>query len=387
MSWSVSRFTENKPQSHLFMPENIIKVKDSESRLKAIIDTAVDGIITIDSRGTIETLNPAAAKLFGYDEEELIGKNVKILMPEPDKSSHDRYIENYHRTGEGQIIGKGREVIGKKKDGTTFPFLLSISEVQLSGRKIFTGIIHDISELAKMKDALKKEMELNELKSRFVTMASHEFRTPLSAILSSVSLISKYNDPKDEEKRTKHINRIKSSVANLTGILNDFLSLSRLEEGQEMNNPEEFDIKELADDVMEEISSILKEKQLIEYNHFGTTSVLILDKNIIKNIFINLLSNASKYSAEGKKILLTTSIYDKHIDIVIKDEGIGIPDEDKPHLFNRFFRAHNTQNIQGTGLGLNIVKKYTTLLDGEVNFISELNKGTTFTITIPFLKQ
>jgi two-component system sensor kinase FixL len=367
------------------MPENIIK--DSESRLKAIIDTAVDGIITIDSQGTIETLNPAAARLFGYEEEELIGKNIKILMPEPDKSNHDKYIENYHRTGEGQIIGKGRDVIGKKKDGSTFPFLLSISEVQLSGRKIFTGIIHDISELEKMKDALKKEMELNELKSRFVTMTSHEFRTPLSAILSSVSLISKYNDPKDEEKRIKHINRIKSSVANLTGILNDFLSLSRLEEGREMNTPEEFDIKELSDDVMEEISSILKEKQLIEYNHFGTTSLLTLDKNIIKNIFINLLSNASKYSAEGKKILFTTSIYDNHLDIVIKDEGIGIPDEDKPHLFNRFFRAHNTQNIQGTGLGLNIVEKYVTLLNGEVNFISELNKGTTFTITIPFLNQ
>lgn len=366
------------------MPENIFK--DSESKLKAIIDTAVDGIITIDGRGIIETLNPAAARLFGYTEEELRGQNVKILMPEPDRSGHDQYIKNYHNTGEGQIIGKGREVIGKKKDGSTFPFLLSISEVQLSGRKIFTGIIHDISELAKVKDALKKEMELNELKSRFVTMASHEFRTPLSAILSSVSLISKYNDPKDEEKRTKHINRIKSSVANLTGILNDFLSLSRLEEGRVMNTPAEFDIRELSDEALEEISPVLKEQQVIDYNHFGETSLLELDKNIIKNILINLLSNASKYSGEGKKIFFTTSIIDHNLDIVVKDEGIGIPEEDKPYLFSRFFRAHNTQNIQGTGLGLNIVKKYVDLLDGKINFISELNKGTTFTITIPFSK-
>jgi two-component system sensor kinase FixL len=367
------------------MPENIIK--DSESRLKAIIDTAVDGIITIDGRGTIETLNPAAARLFGYAEEELRGQNIKILMPEPDRSGHDKYIDNYHRTGQGQIIGKGREVIGKKKDGTTFPFLLSISEVQLSGRKIFTGIIHDISELAKVKDALKKEMELNELKSRFVTMASHEFRTPLSAILSSASLISKYNDPKDEEKRIKHINRIKSSVVNLTGILNDFLSLSRLEEGKEMVSPVAFDIKELSDDAMEEIDPVLKEKQIVEYNHYGETSLLTLDKNILKNILINLLSNASKYSAEGKKIGFTTSIIGNSLDIVIKDEGIGIPDEDKTHLFSRFFRAQNTQNIQGTGLGLNIVKKYVDLLNGKINFISQLNTGTTFTITIPFLNQ
>jgi two-component system sensor kinase FixL len=365
------------------MPENIIT--DSESRLKAIIDTAVDGIVTIDSRGTIETLNPAAAKLFGYSEEELKGQNVKILMPEPDKSNYDKYIDNYYRTDEGQIIGKGREVIGKKKDGTTFPFLLSISEIQLSGRKIITGIIHDISELTKVKDALKKEMELNELKSRFVTMASHEFRTPLSAILSSASLISKYSEPKDEEKRIKHINRIKSSVANLTGILNDFLSLSRLEEGKVMNTPAEFDIKDLADDVIEEMPSLSKEDQLIEYNHNGETSFLILDKSIIKNILMNLLSNACKYSPEGKKIIFTTSIVENNLDIVVKDEGIGIPDEDKAYLFSRFFRAHNTQNIQGTGLGLNIVKKYVDLLNGKVSFVSELGNGTTFTVNIPFL--
>lgn len=367
-------------------PEDMHRIGDSQSRLKAIIDTAVDGIITIDSRGVIETLNPAAARLFGYQEEELIGKNVKMLMPEPDRSGHDQYIRNYHNTGKGQIIGKGREVIGKKKDGTTFPFLLSISEVQLSGRKIFTGIIHDISELAKVKDALKKEMELNELKSRFVTMASHEFRTPLSAILSSASLISKYNDPKDEEKRIKHINRIKSSVANLTGILNDFLSISRLEEGRVLNAPEEFDIKELSEEVVEEFSPLLKENQTIFYNHFGDTTLLSLDKNIIKNILINLLSNASKYSYDSSKITFTTSIIDLNLDIVIKDEGIGIADEDKPHLFSRFFRAQNAQNTQGTGLGLNIVKKYVDLLEGKINFISELNKGTTFTITIPFLK-
>ncbi len=366
------------------MPQEPNNKFDTESRLKAIIETAVDGIITIDSRGTIESLNPAAGKLFGYTEAELLGNNIKILMPEPDKSSHDKYISNYHSTGEGKIIGKGREVIGKKKDGTTFPFLLSISEVQLEGRKIFTGIIHDISELRKVKDALKKEMELNEMKSRFVTMASHEFRTPLSTILSSVSLISKYNDPKDEEKRMKHVHRIKSSVANLTGILNDFLSLSRLEEGMVMNAPVAFNIKELSDEVVEEMNMVLKNKQIIQYRHFGEDSQIHLDKNLLKNIFINLLSNAIKYSAEGKIIEFSTTINENHLDILVKDEGIGIPEEDKKHLFSRFFRAQNAQNIQGTGLGLNIIKKYIDLLNGKISFISELNKGTTFTITIPF---
>ena len=364
-----------------------VDLSESNSRLKAIIDNAVDGIITIDDRGMIESTNPAAARLFGYSKEEMIGFNVKMLMPEPDKSKHDQYIRNYHDTGIGKIIGKGREVIGKRKDGSTFPFLLSVSEVEFSERKMFTGIIHDISELQEVKDALKKEIELNELKSRFVTMASHEFRTPLSAILSSASLISKYNDPKDEEKRLKHINRIKSSVANLTTILNDFLSLSKLEEGKVLNNPVEFDVVEFSQEITEEMNPVIKEGQQIIYNHYGDYSKIILDKNIIKNICINLLSNAIKYSAENKKIEFVTSLYPDHIDILVKDQGIGIPEGDKQHLFSRFFRAHNAGNIQGTGLGLNIVKKYVDLLGGEICFISELNKGTSFTVTIPYLNM
>ena len=365
----------------------IVKNTDNNSRLKAIIDNAVDGIITIDSKGIVESTNPATARLFGYTQEEMHGNNIKMLMPDPDKSNHDRYIGNYHATGVGKIIGKGREVIGKRKNGTTFPFLLSISEVELSGGKVFTGIIHDISELKEVRDALKKEMELNELKSRFVTMASHEFRTPLSAILSSASLISKYKESKDEDKRLKHINRIKSSVANLTGILNDFLSLSRLEEGKVLNDPEEFNMKELSLEIVEDMNVVLKEGQSISYQHYGDELNVVLDKNIIKNICINLLSNAIKYSAEEKKIEFVSSINNNQLDIVIKDQGIGIPDEDKQHLFGRFFRAHNAGNISGTGLGLNIVKKYTDLLEGEIAFISELNKGTTFTITIPYTKK
>src|SRR6187431_3511450 len=167
---------------------------DLTSKFQAIVTNAVDGIITINERGIMESINPAAMQIFGYDENEVLGSNIKMLMPEPDQSSHDKYLGNYHATGERKIIGKGREVIGKRKDGSTFPFLLSISEVIHDNKKIYIGIIHDISELKEIKEALLKERELSELKSRFVTMASHEFRTPLSAILSSVSLIARYNE-------------------------------------------------------------------------------------------------------------------------------------------------------------------------------------------------
>jgi two-component system sensor kinase FixL len=234
---------------------------------------------------------------------------------------------------------------------------------------------------AEVRKALEKERELNELKSRFVTIASHEFRTPLSTILSSASLVSKYNEIGGKEKIEKHVQRIKSSVTNLTGILNDFLSLSKLEEGIVSNHPSEFNMKELTEEVKEEMHGMIKENQEIHYEHTGPEMVF-LDKQIMRNILINLVSNAIKYSEKGP-IDINSEVMDSMIHIRIKDQGIGIPEEDKPFLFTRFFRANNSGNVQGTGLGLNIVKRYVELLNGSLNYDSELGKGTTFKIVIP----
>ena len=367
-----------------YMPIKSTSRFDLESRYQAIIDNAVDGIITIDDRGNIESVNPSTVRMFGYEREELIGQNIKILMPEPDRGNHDKYISNYHATGKGKIIGKGREVIGKRKDGSMFPFLLSISEVILENKKIFTGVVHDISELREVKDALARERDLSELKSRFVTMASHEFRTPLSTILSSASLISRYTETKDDDKRIKHVNRIKSSVNNLTSILNDFLSLSRLEEGHVLNDPIEFSVTELSEEVIDEMNSILKEGQSILLTNEGDAFKVFLDKNLVRNIMINLISNAIKYSHEEQEIYVSTKIENSVLILEIKDHGIGIPEEDQSYLFSRFFRAHNAANIPGTGLGLNIVKKYLDLLRGRIEFTSKQSEGTIFTVQIPF---
>ena len=321
--------------------------------------------------------------VFGFTEDELVGKNIAILMPEPDRARHNSYVENYLQTGKAKIIGKGRELIGRKKDGSTFPFLLSISEVHLNDKLIFTGIIHDLSEIQQVKAALEKERELNELKSRFVTMASHEFRTPLSTILSSASLIARYVEEKDQDKRDKHISRIKSSVSNLTGILNDFLSLSRLEEGQIHNHPVEVVLNSVLEEIQDEMLSLMKEGQQLEVSFPDDSIQILIDKNLLKNICINLLSNAIKYSEEGKKISFRVQFQDRNILMEVQDQGIGIPEDEQVHVFNRFFRAHNASNIQGTGLGLNIVKKYLDLLGGEVNFKSKSHEGTTFFVTIP----
>ena len=668
-------------------------------RLEAIIRTATDGIIVIDQRGIIETVNDAAARLFGYAIAELVGRNINLLMPQPHRDRHNGYIENYLHTGLRRIIGIGREVEGMRKDGTVFPFRLSISEVKLRNRRIFTGIVHDLTEQKRAENALREEKEkarmyfdlantvnvvldtgglivelnekgcslvgrppeevigldwfelvlkgeekktvresfcrmmegkmelvpyyenqvtdhegnerffawhnnlirngkglvtgmissgtdismrrmaeqalqkekaraqqyldiantifvvinrdgtiallnkkgceilgyteeealgknwfdlalmkkdrekmrrifrslmkgkelgkssyfenvvqtrdggrrliawrnavikdenglnaatissgvditeqqaaeenikklnteleervesrteelaeavnqllhinkqleyeiqerklaeaalrkseqdlrkayetekkLNVLKTRFVSMASHEFRTPLSTILSSADIIEAYAESAQQDRREKHTNRIKSAVANLTGILNDFLSLSRLEEGKVEPDPVEFELRDFCREIIDELQGLLKKGQRIRCGENKQDRTVFLDKKFLKNILFNLLSNAIKYSDAGSPIDLSLTVKDDYFEISVTDYGIGIPEEEQQHLFTRFFRAHNVENIQGTGLGLNIVRRYVDLMNGNISFESKQGKGTTFRVQIP----
>ena len=414
--------------------------QDAVIRLQAIFDDAVDGIIIIDSRGIIEEVNKSACVLFGYNENELVTKSINMLMPHKEAVRHDGYIQNYQQSRIPKIIGIGREVTGKRKSGEEFPFWLAVNEVRLNDRTIYTGFIHDLSEIknaekrlqmlyeelekkviartyelenvvnqllalnkqleeeinikikiqqqlkdreAELEKSLLLERELGELKSRFVSMASHEFRTPLSTVLSSVSLIGRYTESDQQANREKHINRVKSTVAHLTAILNDFLSMNKLEEGRIQTFFEDFDPIELFQEVVEEMKTILKPNQQLIYKQ-NTNGILVKsDRKILKNTLINLISNAIKYSKDDGTIDCTMTVDESIIVFTVTDEGIGIPDEDQKHLFDRFFRASNVTNIEGTGLGLNIVKKYLEMLDGEISFISKLYIGTTFNIKIP----
>lgn len=229
---------------------------------------------------------------------------------------------------------------------------------------------------------LEREKELNEIKSRFVSMASHEFRTPLSAILSSVSLVETYTKMDDQEKRLKHVERIKSSVKNLTDILNNFLSLDKLEQGKVEMTKELFDLKEYALDIIEDVKGILKPGQEIVCEHTGELNT-VQDKKILRNVLLNLLSNAIKYSGENQAIHIQCRVNPFAVEISVKDNGIGIPEEEQKNLFGKFYRARNAMNHQGTGLGLNIVKRYIDLMDGDIRFISHPDSGTEFTISYP----
>lgn len=245
----------------------------------------------------------------------------------------------------------------------------------------------NITEQRKASDqleaALQKEKSLNEMKSRFVSMASHEFRTPLSTILSSVSLIEKYIENGSYENTPKHIKRIKNSVKGLTDILNDFLSVDKLENQKTEIKITEFDYSAFVKEIVEDMQNMSQEGQLIDWKITAENTVMNCDVNILRNILYNLLTNAIKYSSEGQRIIYHSWLTSDSIRIIVQDFGIGIPSHEQKLLFTRFFRAKNATNIKGTGLGLNIVRSYLKMLGGTIKFSSEEGKGTTFEIEIP----
>lgn len=397
--------------------------------LDALFKHATEGIIVVDGQGTIAMINPKAQELFGYSDGELIGKKIETLVPARHSGKHVTYREGYSHEPRARGMGKSLDLFARRKDGSEFPVEVSLSPfstsegqfvvsfiVDITARKLQEDIIQNANlqiqklnseleervalrtrELAdalrkiensqeEVLRALEKERELNDMKSKFVTIASHEFRTPLATILSSASLIGRYPSGEEEEKRHKHVQRIKSAVNNLTEILNDFLSIGRLEEGMVHAIPVQINLPDFCKELLDEVRGLCKEGQAIYYDHSGEDEVW-LDKHLLKNVLINLLSNAIKYSGINKEIRLRTFTEDSNVGFEIEDQGIGIPDKDQAYVFDRFFRANNAGNVQGTGLGLNIVKKYIDVLKGDISFKSTYGVGSTFRVVLPNHKQ
>lgn len=318
----------------------------------------------------------------GINKEDLLNKPYKDSIPEESKTYVMELLEE---------VRKGSQMTFELNVGKSFYHVDAVPLQDASGEVIQILVIEkNITNKKKAEEeiigALEKERELSTLKSRFVSMASHEFRTPLGAILSSVSLISKYTEGHQQENRDKHISRIKSSVNNLTNILNDFLSLDKLETGKVRFELEEIDIPEECLRILDDYKTIVKPGQELIFDHKGGVLAEV-DKHLFGNILINLLSNAVKYSLEGSHIFVSTIRNEDELLLSVRDEGIGIPEEEQKHMFERFFRANNATNIQGTGLGLNITKKYIDLMRGSITFNSEEGKGTTFIVSIPQSKD
>lgn len=403
-----------------------------QAHMTSLFENATEGIILTNGIGNIVMVNPAAARMFDYPQEELIGKPIEILIPDKFKPHHHQLRDGFYHKPSNRVMGQGRDLNGRKKDGIDMPVEVSLSHYQRDGELFVIAFIVEITqrkeiensmlmqkaELEKITDkirqlnadlevkveertlilkealqkleqsqqelseALDKERQLNEIKSRFVSMASHEFRTPLTTVLSSASLLSKYTASEDQGKREKHIQRIKNSVNNLNDILEDFLSLGKLNEGKIEKKFEQVNLKIIVEDTVEEMKALLKKGQHFVLNCNGDCDAYT-DKKLFRNILINLISNAIKFSEEGKTIAIKGKINGDKAIFSVTDQGIGISEEDQEHLFSSFFRAANAANIQGTGLGLHIVKRYIDLLGGEVKLQSEQNKGTTVNFTIP----
>ena len=409
--------------------------------LSSVLETAIDAIIIINEKGQILLLNENAAKIFGYDKDELLLQNINVLTPEPHHSQHDQYIQNHIQTGIKKIIGIGREVMGVKKNGSQFPVRLAVSKFMVDEQIYFTGVIHDLTtqkeveqkliyvnknlenlgdsrtgqlresihqlssnnraleneineriEIEKkikvreqeLLNALEKERDLNLLKSRFVSIASHEFRTPLANILSSINLIEHYDTEETRDKRNNHLNKIKNNIHYLNGILNEFLTLTRIEEGKFNVKQEPIDLIQLIHEITEEFIQLKKPDQTIRMiNLCGSDYQILSDQNCIRHIVNNLIANAVKYSGDASQIDIIIQDSVKHTEITVADDGIGIPESEQKFIFDIFYRGSNVLNIQGTGLGLNIVKKYLDVLHGNISFKSEENEGTQFTIKLP----
>lgn len=376
---------------------------------EALFNNAAIGIIIANDRGEIIEINEFALKQFAYIKEELVGQKIEILIPRRYAERHIRHRNNYSGNAHSRPMGTGMDLFAIKKDGTEFPVEVSLSPYNSPNGKYAIAFVSDISirkesEQALLKlnaeleekvkertqsllDALENEKELNELKSRFVSMASHEFRTPLSTVLSSAYLVSKYTGGDEQLQRDKHIQRIVSSVNMLTDILNDFLSVGKIEEGKIQVRFSEFNISEFMRHLGAEMQPIFKKEQKATYTHSGGEMVS-LDATLLKHIIMNLVSNAIKFSPEGATIDVRTETRENgEILVSVKDSGMGIPKADQEHLFERFFRGGNVTNIQGTGLGLHIVAKYAELMNGTISYNSNEGKGTEFIIIFNPIKN
>lgn len=410
-----------------FLITTMSNFSSSDISFETIFNHVNEGVLIVDSEGVIRLCNPKVGEMFGYEDGDLNHQKVEVLIPDALTGRHEKYRQAYTKHPVKRPMGRNMLLHGKRKNGSEFPIEISLSYYQTNDSIFVIAFIIDITDRSdqqariermngelkslneslekkvaertlvlkealhelevsrdELSQALENEKGLNELKSRFVSTASHEFRTPLSTILSSVSLIQKYTEREDQERREKHILKIKNAVSGLTEILNDFLSLGKLEEGKMSAKLAQHDIFHLIREVVSDINSIVRSGQSISYN--SGSCELMIDRQLLRNVMFNLLSNAIKFSPEGADIDVKIEAGEEEVVIAVRDQGIGISEADMKNLFERFFRGANAVAIPGTGLGLNIVTKYLELMNGTIRCSSRLDEGTTFYITLPKFK-
>ncbi|RED49371.1 PAS domain-containing sensor histidine kinase [Seonamhaeicola aphaedonensis] len=372
------------------------QVEEERHHLATIFDESLNEIYVFD----VETLkfinaNYGAKKNIGFSLDEL---QVMTPLEITTKSNVSNLKESINTLLNRNMDKIEFETVHQRKDGSTYPVEVHLQISDLGEKKVFVAIVLDITDrknyttkleneveirTQQLEIALSKEKELNELKSKFLSLVSHEFKTPLSGILTSTQLLSKYQLSEHQEKRNKHINIITDKVHFLNNILNDFLSIEKLESGKVNYKYSHFKLSKVVNEVVYDYNMLLKEGQKINYPEDIDDISVYQDEKIIQLIFSNLLHNAIKYSPEESCIDLNIKQHDGFTTLKITDKGIGIPEKDQARIFQRYFRADNVMNTQGTGIGLNIVKNHLENLGGTIKFESEENIGSTFKISFP----
>ncbi|MBZ0286951.1 MAG: PAS domain S-box protein, partial [Anaerolineae bacterium] len=368
-------------------------LREREALLRLVVDSAGDAIIVIDEQGSIELFNPAAEALFGYTLAEAIGQSVLMLAPDAKRAEYEQRLRSYVAVAADSFIGTATELTGRHKDGSTVPIDVTISETWVGHRRVFTFIVRDIrerkradaeklsNELARVE--LDKERQMIELKERFISMITHEFRTPLSVIFSSCEILTRYFSRLPLEKQLERIRHIQDMTQYMVNLLNDVMLVSKGQSGKLPFNPHPLDVEPLCMDILEhaQLSDSLYHRFAIEAS--GDLRLPAADEKLLHSAVTNLVSNAMKYTPAGGSITVRLIGQDDAVLIEVSDDGMGIPAEDHDHIFEAFHRAANVQSIDGTGLGLGIVKNAIDAHGGTVTFCSVVNLGTTFTIHLP----
>jgi PAS domain S-box-containing protein len=407
--------------------------KNDKDVFNVLFEAVSEGVIVVNNNQIIVSTNASAERMFGYQKNELMGRHLNILIPQNYHTGHAAHVEGFMEHKESRQMGRGRDLFGAHKSGHSFPVEAGLNPLQINGESFVMALVIDISirkqqevelmelnnqlevkvsertqalsatveELRKVnqerdaeikkrieaqnktKSALKKEKELNELKTKFLSLVSHEFKTPLSGILTSAMLLGKYKLAEQQEKRDKHIKTISEKVHYLNNILNDFLSIEKLETGKINYKFSTFKISKVVNEVVYNANMLLKEGQQIKYPENIDDYSMFQDEKSVELALSNLVHNAIKYSPENTLVDIQIFQDDKTTTFKIKDNGVGIPINDQKNIFNRYFRAENALLTQGTGIGLNIVKSHLENLGGTISFISEENKGSEFIITLP----
>lgn len=359
--------------------ESIEQLIEKEKMQRVILESVPDAIITMDTKGIIQSFNPSAEKIFQYDKNQVIGNNIKMLIPQEFSLTHDQDIKNHKPLSVPKVIGIQRELMGMKKDGTQFPIEVTLNTIVTDGKTVFTGVLRDITERQKV----------DRLKDEFVSTVSHELRTPLTAIKGSLDIVTKGLNLDLPEQANSMLDISNRNVERLLTLINDILDISKLESGEINFVLEKLDIKSFVEGCVE-LNQEYAKKHNTEFRcmHLDQNITVNADKDRLTQVMSNLLSNAAKYSPENVPVEIFTQVTAKTLRVSVKDYGKGVPEEFQAILFEKFTQSSSgdTRQVGGTGLGLNISKMIIEKLAGKLDFDTIIDKETTFYFELPIVK-